>query len=451
MTPAVGYTEMKESGIEWVGRIPAHWMLRRIKTLATEKDSLFIDGDWINAQDISESGIRYLTTGNIGQGIFKEQGEGYISEETFERLRCLEVHAGDLVVSRLNTPVGRACIIPVKYRRCVVAVDNVVLRPDKVYHKRFLMYCMSSDRYAEFTQLLARGTTMQRISRTQLGNICLPIPPYEEQLAIAAYLDTQCAKIDEIIAEAKASIEDYKQWKASIIYEAVTKGLDTNVEMKDSGIEWIGEIPMGWESKRLKDTFTFGKGLPITKADLVETGIPVISYGQIHAKSNTGTHLSEDLLRFVSEKYLKSNPTSVLHEGDIVLADTSEDLDGLGNATLIDTNETVFAGYHTIILRPQTPGFSKFLSYLFRTDYWRTQLRVNASGIKVFSATQKMLRSCYIVLPPKEEQDRIVLHLDDKCSIIESVIEEKTSLISDLETYKKSLIYEVVTGKRRVC
>lgn len=214
--------EMKDSGVEWIGEIPRAWSAKRIKTLALSSRSLFTDGDWINSPDISEAGIRYFTTGNIGQGYFKEQGNGYITTETFNRLNCTMVHAGDLIISRLNEPIGRACIIPGHYKDCIVAVDNVILRPDDGYNKKYLMYCMSSDRYAEYTALLARGTTMHRISRTQLGNIFLPIPPSSEQAFIVSYLDEKCAAIDDVIAEKEELIGELENYKKSLIFEVVT-------------------------------------------------------------------------------------------------------------------------------------------------------------------------------------------------------------------------------------
>lgn len=216
------YAEMKDSGVEWIGEIPRAWSAKRIKTLALSSRSLFTDGDWINSPDISEAGIRYFTTGNIGQGYFKEQGNGYITTETFNRLNCTMVHAGDLIISRLNEPIGRACIIPGHYKDCIVAVDNVILRPDDGYNKKYLMYCMSSDRYAEYTALLARGTTMHRISRTQLGNIFLPIPPSSEQAFIVSYLDEKCAAIDDVIAEKEELIGELENYKKSLIFEVVT-------------------------------------------------------------------------------------------------------------------------------------------------------------------------------------------------------------------------------------
>lgn len=122
-------------------------------------------------------------------------------------------------------------------------------------------------------------------------------------------------------------------------------------EMKDSGIPWIGEIPADWELKNIKALFSFGKGLPITKDNLCDSGVPVISYGQIHSKRNSGTHIVKDLIRYVSEEYINSNPDSFAHQGDFIFADTSEDLDGCGNCAYVDVDIPIFAGYHTIILR----------------------------------------------------------------------------------------------------
>lgn len=121
-------TEMKESGIKWVGLMPVNWKTVRIKNLPNQEENSFVDGDWIESSYITDSGIRYYTTGNIGDGKFKEQGNGYISENTFNELKCKYAFPGDLVLSRLNEPYGRSCIIPETEPKCIVAVDNVILR-----------------------------------------------------------------------------------------------------------------------------------------------------------------------------------------------------------------------------------------------------------------------------------------------------------------------------------
>ena len=135
-----GYESYKTINVDWLYQLPIHWKTIQIKQLNNSEDTLFIDGDWIESPVITDYGIRYLTTGNIGPGHYKEQGYGFINEETFEKLNCTEVYPGDLLISRLNEPIGRACIIPDLGYRIITAVDNVILRPKKPFNIRFLMH-----------------------------------------------------------------------------------------------------------------------------------------------------------------------------------------------------------------------------------------------------------------------------------------------------------------------
>ena len=170
--------------------------------------------------------------------------------------------------------------------------------------------------------------------------------------------------------------------------------------------------------------------------------------GQIHAKWNTGVTTHAELYRFVSEEYLDSNPDSLVHKGDMIMADTSEDKEGCGNCAYIDTDDTVFAGYHTIILKSLSKTNTKYLAYLFLTDHWRSQLRKQVSGVKLFSVSKKILGSTTVLIPDCAEE--IVAYLDDKCSQIDALIQIKQAKIEKLEKYKKSIIYEYVTGKKEV-
>ena len=216
-------------------------------------------------------------------------------------------------------------------------------------------------------------------------------------------------------------------------------------EMKDSRIEWIENVPSDWTLVPLKWIVKFGKGLPITKNNLIEQGVPVVSYGQIHSKTNSGTHLGKDLIRFVSEKYFQSNPSSLGKKGDIFFADTSEDYAGVGNAVLVDGDDPVFAGYHTVIVRPIDLLYSKYLAYLFLTDAWRSQLCSRVSGIKVFSVTQGLLKETTVILPPAEKIATMTDYLDRKCSQIDAIIARQQEVIEKLKAYKLSVISEAVT------
>lgn len=221
-------------------------------------------------------------------------------------------------------------------------------------------------------------------------------------------------------------------------------------KMKDSGIEWIGKIPEDWEVKPIKSLFSFGKGLPITKDNLIENGSSVISYGQIHSKNNIGVQIVDDLKRFVSETYLDTNPNSLVHKGDFIFADTSEDLEGCGNFVYVDKEEILFAGYHTIILFSKQNINNKYLAYLFKTDAWRCQIRGLCSGVKLFSISKKILGQTRIILPMVHEQQRIVDFLDRKCSEIDSVISKTRETIEEYKKLKQSIITEVVTGKVKI-
>lgn len=214
-------------------------------------------------------------------------------------------------------------------------------------------------------------------------------------------------------------------------------------EMKDSGVEWIKYVPENWNCMPLKRYFQFGKGLPITKADLTENGEKVISYGQIHAKFNTGVSVDDRLIRFVSSEYKSTNPNSLCSKGDIILADTSEDKEGCGNAVYIDCDEKIFAGYHTIILKSAKDN--KYLAYLFQSDSWRTQIQTRVNGVKLFSITQKILNQCTIILPTLSEQQAIADYLDETCSKIDEIIAEAKASIDEYKELKQAVIFEAVT------
>ena len=216
-------------------------------------------------------------------------------------------------------------------------------------------------------------------------------------------------------------------------------------KMKDSGIEWIGEIPASWDTMRLRNHFSFGKGLPITKADLTESGVSVISYGQIHSKANIGTRIKPELIRYVDDKYLDTNDSSLVSKGSFIFADTSEDISGCGNCVYVDVEYPLFAGYHTMILRPENESFTKYYSYLFATDAWRSQIRAQASGVKLFSITQKMLQDTVLIEPSEEEKVRIVDYLDKKCAEIDAIIAAKEKTNELLKERRQSIIYEAVT------
>ena len=236
---------------------------------------------------------------------------------------------------------------------------------------KYLSYLFQTDLWRTQVRANVNGIKVYSISQKILKNITVLVPQENEQQQIADYLDKKCREIDRVVDVQKEVIEKLKEYKQSVITEAVTKGLDKSVSLKDSGIEWIGKIPQHWNVERLKKIFTFGKGLSITRENLIEIGIPVISYGQIHSKTNTGTQISDDLIRYVPETCLETNIQSLVNKGDFIFADTSEDIEGAGNCVFVDKQLTLFAGYHSIILKNKVHNYilGKYLSYYSKLIY----------------------------------------------------------------------------------
>ena len=418
---------MKDSGIPWIGEIPEDWNLERIKYLRNDEVDSFQDGDWIESPYVTDSGIRYLTTGNVGDGIFKEQGNGYISEETFKELGCKYAYPGDLVISRLNAPYGRACVLPDNEDKYVLAVDIVILRTNQ--SKKYLCYLSQCIGYQNTVQDAAKGTTMKRISRTNLGNIAVPIPPLEEQYKISAFLDTECARIDAVMEQTRASIEEYKKLKQSVITQAVTKGIRPNRLMKDSGIDWIGLIAGDFKVMKLKyvldilDQFRS----PIT-ADQRNQNAEILYdyYGASGAIDKIDGYTIDDHVMLIGEDgaNLKMRNLPLMYE----------------------VNGKAWINNHAHILKPKQ-GMDFY--YLF---YTLESLDINPyiTGSAQPKLSQDNLKNMWIPIPKYEEQKEISEYLKQVIAHYDEFIEKKKAFLSEMESYKKSLIFEYVTGKKEV-
>lgn len=216
-------------------------------------------------------------------------------------------------------------------------------------------------------------------------------------------------------------------------------------EYKDTGVKWIPKIPKHWGLEPFGRHFSYGKGLPITKADLLQEGVAVISYGQIHSKLNHSTTISTELVRYVSPIYLSSNPNSLLESGDFVFADTSEDIEGSGNFAYNDYEANLFAGYHTVVARPKDLGNTKYYAYLFLSKSWKNQVQSLVNGVKVYSIGKRHLKKSILLIPPVAEQEKIVNFLDNKTNKINAYVTERERELQLLNELKESEIANVIT------
>ncbi len=415
--------QMKPSGIGWIKEIPQSWELNKVKYLATEQGTLFLDGDWIESDVIVESGIRYLTTGNVGAGFYKEQGGGYITLKTFDELHCLKVFPGDLMISRLNEPIGRACIVPEGEDYYVVAVDNVILRPNRAYDKKFIMYAMNTEGYAEYGNIIARGATMSRVSRSQLGQFWLAFPKLKEQQQIAAFLDDQCAKIDGIIADIEKQIETLQKYKKSVVSEILRRGTKKDSKTKDSGIDIVGSIGSTWKIKRLKYLCKIQTGSQDTQDAVAEGKYPF--------------YVRSPIVECI-DKYV--------FDGEAILMAG----DGVGAGRIFHYVNGKFGCHQRVyIINSLTHITGKFL-YYYMQSFFSIEVEKGSAKSTVDSIRLPMLQNFLICYPTIEEQNKIVGYLDEKCATIDDVISMKEKQLEAILQHKKSLIYEYVTGKKRV-
>lgn len=431
------YDTYKDSGIAWIGEIPGEWRVEKARHIFTQRNSKGNKTPIL----LSATQINGMYPQHLLEGVVQVQKSTDL--QTFKT-----VHKNDYVISLRSFQGGFEMS---DYEGVCSPAYQVFYNKIDICHQYYKLLFKSQGFISMINSLVVGIREGKNIQYGSFSYSYLPFPPLSVQQSISSFLDTKCGEIDSLISIQEEMISELLAYKQSVITEAVTKGLDKKAKMKNSGVEWIGDIPEEWEIKPYKAIFYTEKGLNITKADLVEKGEPVLSYGQIHSKMNTGTKINDALLKYVPSSYIETNPECLVQKGCFLIADTSEDYDGCGNAIYVDKDMTLFAGYHTIVARPiHNNGDYKYLAYLFLTDIWRQQIRSRVSGIKVYSINQKIIRLTSVLLPPLPVQQAIATYLDEKTTQIDSLIALKQSKIESLKEYKKSIIYEYVTGKKRV-
>jgi type I restriction enzyme S subunit len=217
---------LSPSGIPWLGEMPQHWVVSRVKSLARQGYKTFVDGDWIESPYIRSSGVRLIQTGNIGTGIFREKGFRYIDERTFEEFGCTEIDPNDVLICRLGDPVGRACLAPELGVRMITSVDVCILKTRAAVVPAFAVYLMSSAGYLKWVGSLVRGSTRDRVSRSMLGGFTLPLPPIEEQKAIVHHLGVACGELNTVISRLEREIALLREYRTRLVADVVTGKLD---------------------------------------------------------------------------------------------------------------------------------------------------------------------------------------------------------------------------------
>lgn len=419
---------MKDSGIPWIGLVPEHWKVLPLKTSIRWKS----EKQHPDAQVLS----LYRDHGIVP----KDSRDDNFNVTSLDTSGYKYVEVGDLVVNKMKAWQGSIAvsnfegIVSPAYHVCKITNDQI--------SRKFLHYLLRNSSYMPEYMRLSTGL---RIGQWDLGyddfkNIPIVVPDYSEQHCIAEFLDRKCAEIDVVISQTQRTIEEYKALKQSIITEAVTKGIRGDRPMKDSGIEWIGEIPEDWERDKVVRVFrTIGSGTTPRSDDdtLFEGNINWIQSGDINGGFllESSNHISEKTLSKYSALKVYKAPFIIMAMYGASIGNTSiSKIDGCVNQACCVLLNT---GMHF-----------RFTYYVLKSakDY----LVRKADGGGQPNISQDKIKQLWIPVPPENEQAEITAYLDRKSEEIDDLISSKVSLLSELESYKKSVIYEYVTGKKEV-
>lgn len=444
------YDSYKDSGVDWLGEIPSDWdlvPLRAIFRFRNEKNNPII-----TENILSLSIAKGVTSYDENRGGNKRKDD--ITAYKIARPNDIVLNSMNVIVGAVGVSKYFGAISPVYY--ALYAFNDLGYVPyfnwifqNTGFQKGLLKY--GKGILIKLGEEGKMNTIRMKISQDDLKVLQFPLPNFEKQTKIANFLDQKTAQIDQAIALKQQQIEKLNEYKQIVIQNAVTKGLDPNAPMKNSGVAWIGDIPEHWDVIRFRNAFRFNKGLNITKENLNdEQGILCLNYGEIHSKYGFEFIPKVHPLKFVDESYLKNNQKSLLNNGDFVFADTSEDIEGSGNFSYINGQDLVFAGYHTLIAKPKINFNSRFIAYVLDSSAFRNQVRLRVKGVKVFSITQAILKTTFIWLPTEQEQNEIVKYLDEKMQKFNNAKIAYQIQIDRLKEYKNILINQAVTGKIKI-
>lgn len=434
------YPDYKDSGVPWLGDIPSHWEVKKLKHSVTYNDEALSD------KTDPQYEIEYIDISSVSliEGITKKEKMTF--DNSPSRARRI-VKKGDVIVSTVRTYLKAIAQVEDDIEGLIVSTGFAVLRSKDELLPDYLGYWVQSDYIVSNIMSRSVGVSYPAINATDLVRLPIIKIPKLEQQAIVNFLDNELDHIDTLISKQKQLLDRLAEQRSAVITHAVTKGLDPDVPLKDSGVEWLGEIPKHWNLTYNKYLFNFSRGLTITKADLLDEGIPCVSYGEVHSKYGFEVDPNIHPLKYVPEDYAEKFKYAVLKEGDFIFADTSEDHKGSGNFTHLSGQTLTMAGYHTVVMKQKYDYNHRYLAYMFDSEVFRTQVRKQVSGVKVFSITQGMLKRMIVWLPPKAEQDDLANYLDKQVNKIDYTSKATTDIITKLQEYRAALITQAVTGK----
>lgn len=440
------YDSYKDSRVEWIGEVPNHWDTYRIKYNTFLKGRIGWQG--LKSSEFLDEGYCLIT----GTDFDNKGGVNWntcyrISEERFFEDRLLHVKEGDILITKDGT-VGKLALIKQLPEPASLNSHLLIVRQkSNLVNNSFLYYCLFCSIFKDFTEYHQTGSIMNSISQDLFSYFKCYAPHVTEQQEIANYLDSKCDEIDKVISTQEKRVALLQELKQSIITHAVTKGLNHDVKMKDSGIEWIGEVPEHWKIIRMKYICEFNGRIGFrgySQADLVSEGEGAITLSPTNMND---MYVDYNKCSYLSWKKYYESPEIMVKQGDVLLVKTAS----VGKCSYVKTIPMECTVNPQILVLKKHRQNPMFLTYLFQISLGQTYIELYKAGSTIPTLSEDKIGNFRFAFPSDNEQNEIVSYLDKRCSSIDASISKAQREIELLQEYKQSLITEVVTGKRKVC
>jgi type I restriction enzyme S subunit len=433
------YDSYKDSGVEWIGEIPTEWGIKRLKNVSDVKPSnvdkhIFPDEIQVRLCNYTDVYYNDFITNST------ELKNGSCTTDEFEKFK---ISKGDVIITKdSESPddIGIPTLVKDNFEDVVCGYHLTLIKPQTI-NGGFIFRFIQSDRTRRYFEIHSNGITRYGLGKSSIENLFLPYPPLPEQQQIVSYLDTKTSLIDSLIEKTKLKIQLLKENRTSLINEVVTKGLNPNVEMKDSGVEWIGEIPSHYQIGKLKHL------CKENQRSLSNSTDPNYELNYIEISDVN----SEGVIGNTTPYIFSESPSRcrrIVQKGDVIVSTVRTYLKSIG---LIENEvEDLICSTGFSVLTPNSGINSKYLFYLLRTEWFISMVISKSEGVSYPSIQSEKLVNIDVVFCELMEQNQIVSYLDEHTQLIDKTISVEERRIELLKEYRQSLISEVVTGKRKV-
>ena len=430
------YPTYKPSGVEWLGEVPEHWQEKPLKTITSINDEVLPES---LSRDYE---IEYVDIGSVSLANGIEKTEAMLFGDAPSRARRIP-RDGDVLVSTVRTYLKAIAPVVNPPSNLVASTGFAVVRPRHELEPGFLKYALQEEHFIQQVISRSTGVSYPAINASDVAKISLNLPGSSEQLAIATFLDHETAKIDALIAEQQRLIELLQEKRQAVISHAVTKGLNPDVPMKDSGVEWLGEVPEHWEVMDLVKTIavlqTGPFGSQLGTSDYEDEGIAIINPSNICDES-----IDTSNGPFISASKASELERHKLHKEDLVIARRGE----LGRCAVIEEiEEQKICGTGSILLRPLEWMSSRYIAHVIRSDYIRASLSLNSVGSTMENLNTGIVGKLRIPVPPRDEQGEIVNEIIVFTANSENLVDNVLKAVLLLQERRSALISAAVTGQ----